>query len=354
MDLNRFAVDLLWLRVGKNGGSETFIRNILDGMCETDRDFNGVLLVSRDNADSFEHYKTDARFSIYECPVDSENIGKRLLWQNLHLADTVKKLGIKKCFEPVYSVPFIKTGGIEFYTVIHDIQAKHFPDYFSWMRRVYMDMSWKNAIHKSKWIVSISNYAMADIEKEYPASSAKLTMIYNPISVKKIDDHRAKEIISEYGVLPNEFFLCVSSLLPHKNLEVLIHMMARRADDMKLVIVGVGGALENKFNELIEQYGLKGKVKLIAYIEDEKRDALYSTCRAFLFPSVFEGFGMPPVEAMLMDKPVITTKCTSIPEVTRNEAFYVDDPESIDEWIETTDLVINDLGKSQVFEKTIS
>lgn len=332
MDKNVFAVDLLWLRVGENGGSETFIRNILDGLKETSRNFKAVLLVARDNKDSFMHYMEDERFSIYECPIDSSNNVKRLRWQNLHLCKTIRKLGITKCFEPIYSVPFINTKGVEFYTVIHDLQAKHFPEYFSKQRCLYMDISWRNAIRKSKKIITISEFAKNDIKQEYPKSAKKLTMIYNPISVQKIEDDRAKIIAEKLGLVPDKFFLCISSLLPHKNLEVLLHMMSRRTDDMKLVIVGVGGSLEDRLKELINNLKIREKVQILSYIDDEKRDALYATCKVFLFPSIFEGFGMPPVEAMLLDKPVITTKCTSIPEVTLDEAFYVDNPADANEW----------------------
>ena len=73
---------------------------------------------------------------------------------------------------------------------------------------------------------------------------------------------------------------------------------------------------------------------LTGFVSNEERNALYQNCHAFLFPSVFEGFGMPPVEAMLFQTPVITTRCASIPEVTQGKAVYVDDPCDVDQWIE--------------------
>ncbi|MBQ9304640.1 glycosyltransferase family 1 protein [Butyrivibrio sp.] len=354
MDKNVFAVDLLWLRVGKNGGSETFIRNVLDGMRETDREFEAVLLVAQDNGDSFKHYSEDKRFIIHECPIDSLNNKKRLAWQNLHLRDTLKKMGIKKCFEPIYSVPFIRTKGVDFYTVIHDLQAKHFPSYFSKSRRVFMDYSWRNSIRRSKRIIAISDFAKEDITTHYPSSAKKIIRIYNPISVREIDEDICKEAINDLGIISNGFFLCISSLLPHKNLKTIIRMMALRDDDTKLVIVGVGGALETELREMIEEKGLTHKVQILSYISDEKRDALYKKCSIFLFPSIFEGFGMPPVEAMLMDKPVITTRCTSIPEVTRGEAIYVDDASNEEEWNDKTNKVL--LGKltPEITQRTIS
>ena len=354
MDKNVFAVDLLWLRVGKNGGSETFIRNVLDGMRETDREFEAVLLVARDNKHSFKHYSEDKRFITHECPIDSSSNRKRLAWQNLHLRDTLKNMGIKKCFEPIYSVPFIRTRGVEFYTVIHDLQAKHFPSYFSRSRRMFMDYSWKNSIKRSKRIIAISDFSKKDITTHYPSSAKKIIRIYNPISVRDVDEDICKNTIDDLGIASNGFFLCISSLLPHKNLKTIIRMMTLRDDDTKLIIVGVGGALEGELKKLIIERELTHKVQILSYISDERRDALYKKCSIFLFPSIFEGFGMPPVEAMLMDKPVITTKYTSIPEVTRGEAVYVDDASDEDEWNDKINKVLFEKHTLGATQKTIS
>ena len=79
---------------------------------------------------------------------------------------------------------------------------------------------------------------------------------------------------------------------------------------------------------------MKDNVIFTGFVDDATRNGLYTYCRAFLFPSVFEGFGMPAVEAMFLGKPVLTTRCASIPEVTQNKANYVDDPYNVNEWID--------------------
>ena len=345
-----FAIDLLWIRVGKNGGTESFIRTVLDGMCDTQRDFKAVLLVSRDNKESFAHYGNDKRYIVYECPVDSANVKARMIWQNLHLRDTIKSLGIDKCLEPVYSMPFIRTRGVDFYTVIHDLQAKHFPEYFSKLRCLWMDISWRNTVRKARKVIAISDYVKNDIASTYKVKDNRIVMIHNPIATNTVTKERAIEIIKEYDLEDEKFFFCVSSLLPHKNLQVLIRMMALRNDDTRLAIVGVGGALEEPFRKQISNMGLDKKISILPFVSNETRDALYKTCKAFLFPSTFEGFGMPPIEAMLVDKPVVTTRCTSIPEVTRGEAVYVDNPKDEKEWNERVD----GLSKNIDVKRTIS
>lgn len=343
---NTFAIDLLWLRVGKNGGSESFIRNILDGMKETGRDFKAFLLVSKDNGYSFEHYADDSRFVIYECQVCSADVTRRTIWQNVHLRDTLYKLGINKCFEPIYSIPFIGTKGIDYYTVIHDLQAKHFPQYFSKARCIWMEVSWKNSIKKSKKVITISDYSRNDISGTYGVPSDMISMIHNPVSVSKLEEDEARKLIKGLGVVNEKYFFTVSSLLPHKNLETLLRTMELRNDGYKLVIAGVGGYLRNELESQIKEKNLSDRVIVLPFIKDEERDALYKCCKVFLFPSIFEGFGMPPIEAMLYDKPVITTKKTSIYEVTMGEATYVDNPFDENEWNRQIDFIIS--GNSSV------
>lgn len=331
------AIDLLWLRLGKVGGSESFIKNLISGFQELDTEYKVFLIVARDNYSSFEKYTQDKRFEIIRCQVDSNNVKERILFQNFKLSKLLIENGIYKCLEPIYSIPILGTNRIEYYTVIHDLQALHFPEYFSNTKLQYLKFSWKHAIRKSKKVVTISNYTKNDLIKRLGAKADKIEMIYNPVVVHDVDETKGIEMIKKYGVEPNKYFFCVTSMMPHKNISVLLDIMKARNDEYKLLICGVGGSLQESFMEQLKGENLSEKVVVAPYVEDEVRDAFYQNCKLFLFPSVFEGFGMPPVEAMLKEKRVITTKCTSIPEVTFGEADYVDNPQSATEWNEKID-----------------
>ena len=95
----------------------------------------------------------------------------------------------------------------------------------------------------------------------------------------------------------------------------------------------MGGVNREKLQAQIAERGLQDEVILTGFVENDERNALYKHSRAFLFPSVFEGFGMPPVEAMLFGTVVIATDRTCIPEVTQGKANYVKDPYDVEEWI---------------------
>ena len=141
------AIDLLWVRPKQVGGIESVARNLLDGFQLLEDDFEFWLLVAKDNAESFKHYRNDPRFHIEICDIESANVGKRIVWQNLHLGKKIRTLGLSKCFEPYYCKPIFGTRSIDFTTIIHDLQATHYPEYFSKGKVAWMKLSWWNAFH---------------------------------------------------------------------------------------------------------------------------------------------------------------------------------------------------------------
>ena len=332
------AIDLLWVRPKQVGGIESVARNLLDGFMKLKYDFEFWLLVSKDNVDSFRHYSDDNRFHIEVCDVLSSNVGSRIIWQNLHLGRKIKSLGLNKCFEPYYCKPVLGTKGIKFLTIIHDLQAMHYPEYFSKGKVIWMKFSWWNAVRTSKIIIAISDYVRKDILNHYRIDPTKIFTIYDPITVD-MNDIADKELIKEkYGVEIDGFFFTVSSLLPHKNITTLLDVMKKIKEEnlnqpKKLIVSGVGGKSRDSLMKKIKDYSLNDNVILTPFIENNERNALYKYSKAFLFPSVFEGFGMPPIEAMMLGTAVVTTRKTCLEEVTQGKANYVNDPYSIDEWI---------------------
>ena len=178
-----------------------------------------------------------------------------------------------------------------------------------------------------------------DIEQKYHRKD--IDVIYVPILVKENEVVDFKILQDRYCIEKKYFFYTVSQMIPHKNLGTLIGIMDRlvhsegKYDGLptKLVISGVNGNYAEELKKQIKIKNLENNIVLTGFISNEERNSLYQNCHTFLFPSVFEGFGMPPIEAMLFKTRVITTKCASIPEVTQGKAVYVDNPYHVDEWI---------------------
>ncbi len=334
--MKRTAIDLLWLRPGKVGGTEFFIRNLLDGLSKLEEDFAFVLLVSKDNADTFVHYTKDRRFAILQADIASAGIGKRIIWQNLHQNKFLKKHGITRCFEPVYCKPWLN-GGVEYTCVIHDLQALHYPEYHPFHEIVYSRMCWRMDVLNAARIFAISNWVREDIIRKYHRKD--IGVIYNPILVTKEEVVPFGDLKERYHIDEKGYFYTIGQLIPHKNIETLLLVMQlvrKKNLDLpgKLLITGINGNAASQLQKKITELGLQDNITFTGFISNEERNTLYQNCHTFLFPSVFEGFGMPTVEAMYFGARVVTTQCACIPEVTQGKAVYVQDPYDAEEWIQ--------------------
>ena len=333
----RVAVDLTWCRHNKVGGTESYIRNVLKGIISANpEDLELNLILAKDNASSFAMYD-DSYVKHIVCDVESENVAKRIIWQNMQLRKVLRKHQISILFEPVYSMPFLGMSGIKVITTIHDLQALHYPEYFSKAKVFWMHISWRNAVKKSEKVIAISEFVRDDIINYLKASPEKVVKIYNSIDIDT-DECAPDEGLSKYGVEKKGYYYTVSSLLPHKNLNTLVLAMSELYNKnskvlFPLIISGVGGSEKERITELAEVNGIGEYIKITSYVDNAERNMLYKNCKAFLFPSIFEGFGMPPVEAMVMRVPVVTTKCTSLYEVTGGIVNYVDDPRNELDWV---------------------
>ena len=334
--MENVAIDLLWLRPGKVGGTESYIRNLLDGFMELEDDFHFTLLVSRDNEETFRKYESDSRYQLLVANINSAGILGRILWQNFHQNRFLRRNGLRKCFEPVYCKPWLN-GGLEYICVIHDLQAYHYPHYHPLHEVVYSRICWRMDTFTASRIIAISNWVKKDVQEKYRRKD--IEVIYNPILINKEDVVDFKVLHDRLGIEEGQYFYTVSQMIPHKNLSTLIQMMekiicSKEQLPNRLVISGVSGNVAAELKRLIDTKKLKNYIILTGYVSNEERNTLYKYCHTFLFPSVFEGFGMPPIEAMFFGAKVVTTKCASIPEVTQEKAVYVNDAYDTNEWIE--------------------
>lgn len=330
----RIAIDLLWVKHKKVGGIESYIRNLLDGFLSLSDHFLFILLVSRDNRDSFLGYSKDHRIRVVECPVTSTKLLPTVIWENLKMDRLVTSLSVDFCFVPYYRCPVLPVKN-RYLTVLHDMNALHFPEYFSKGKFYWLKYYWKYSIRNATGIVAISNFVKNDIIEKYGTDSNKLHVIYNPIS-KDLPVADFESVGRKYEIEKYDYLYTVSSLHKHKNLLTILKMMVVLRKKMekvpKLVISGISAGDPNELIEFINCNNLGEVCIFTKFIPNNELNSLMKHCKVFLFPSVFEGFGMPLIEAKRLGAKVITTKCASIPEVTMNKLMYVDDPFDAEEW----------------------
>ena len=334
-----FALDLTWVRHGIVGGTESFVCNLLEGFAECVKEQPGsaeiVLLTAKDNREVFRKYECKEGIRGITCNVRSADRKGRLLWQNLKMGKMLKKMGIRKVLEPVYSKPFLGPKEIRYVTVIHDLLAWHFPEYFSKKRVLWMKSCWRNTVKHSAQVIATSEYTKLDILEKIPSREANVGVI--PIPIVMDTQTAGNDVLEHYHVAEKEYYYTVSSQVPHKNLATLLRAMGilkrRQSAAMRpLLITGVGEGVTGELQQILREEQLEEDVLFTGFIGNAERNMLYRNCRAFLFPSIFEGFGMPPIEAMMLQVPVLTTECASIKEVTGGLLNYVKDPKDPKEW----------------------
>ena len=333
--MKTFAIDLVWARYGSIGGGVAVVINLLDGLIALDDEYLVYLVVTKDNKKLFAKYLKDRRFRSIVANVNSLNRIQTVFYQNFILAKALKRNGIRICLEPDNYIPVINRGKINFIAVIHDLQALHYPQNFSLKKRLWLKLNWFIAFKYSKKIIAISKFTKDDILSHFKVCG-QITVVYDPINISMNELADFEKVEKSFGIEKKEFYYTVSSMGANKNLITLLKMikvLKEKGVNKKLVISGVGSVMDLKsFNLLIENMGIKDCVVTTGFVDNAIRNTLYKNCEVFLFPSIFEGFGMPPLEAALFGAKVITTKKSGIPEVTQNALIYINNPIDPQEW----------------------
>jgi glycosyltransferase involved in cell wall biosynthesis len=192
-------------------------------------------------------------------------------------------------------------------------------------------MIWLSKFRADK-IITVSQNTKDDLVEMFNYNPNKIKVIYNGVdsSYKLIDNKKLiSEINNKYNTGEN-FLLYVGNIKPHKNIPVLLKALSNIDKQNKLVIVGKRDKAYDEIFDIIDQNNLKDRIIFTGFVPDEDLILLYNAAALFVYPSLYEGFGLPPLEAMACGTPVITSNVSSLPEVVGDAAITVD-PHNIKE-----------------------
>lgn len=204
--------------------------------------------------------------------------------------------------------------------MIHDAQVWDVPATVSWKFRLLYRALLPRIASRSEHLMTVSTFSRQRLEHHGVFPAGKAHVVYN--GVDHIDDLSADpKTLTKFGLQEHDYFLVLGSLAPHKNLELLMKAAAARpTGSPKLVIAGGINTKVFSGHGLREQEG----VQFVGRVSDAELKALYTSALAMTFPSLTEGFGLPPLEAMRCGCPVIATTGGAVPEVLSEAALYVD------------------------------
>jgi glycosyltransferase involved in cell wall biosynthesis len=220
---------------------------------------------------------------------------------------------------------------------IHDLIPLEHPEWFSAQFSAWYRYLLPRLTRRAAHLIAVSEYTKQRLQELLRIPESRITVIPNGVdpAFQPASPDRVERARTALGVGPGPYLLCVGSVEPRKNIGRLLEAwrmaQSRVAEDVTLVVAGGAGA-SRVFSEVLLGE-LPARVRFTGYVPDEHLAALYTGAAAFIYPSLYEGFGIPPLEAMACGVPVITSHNTSLPEVTGGAAMLVDprEPEAMAE-----------------------
>jgi len=221
---------------------------------------------------------------------------------------------------------------------VHDLALVRFPEHRGEKESKRHIKILKEACLHANSIVSVSESTKNDIIKYFDIPSDKINVVYsgyNKIFRKTDDKNNDDKIIKKYEI-DSSFILFVGTIEPRKNIINLMKAFEKFGEkypdlQYQLIIIGKKGWNTDLTEESYSHNRLRSRIKFLDYVEDKDLLCFYNNCELFCYPSIFEGFGFPPLEAMACGAPVVTSRVSSLPEICGKAAYYIDpsNPESI-------------------------
>lgn len=257
-----------------------------------------------------------------------------IVWLNTKLQLLLRNEQVDVIHFTNYLLPFTKLSKTKYAVTIHDMTAWRFPKALPIIYRAYIKWAISHAVRNGDLIFTVSNAVRDEISRMFNISASKVQVAYNgPASqfwsAPKVlpESTEAERIRSSLGI-KEEFLLFVGTLEVRKNVLTLIKAfeIARKEKKLQLVLAGRPGKGFSSLSAYIREHQLTNEIVITGYLSQQTLIALYDLALGFVYPSFYEGFGIPLVEAMVRGTPIIASKIPSTDEITGDAALYYDDP----------------------------
>lgn len=295
-----------------------------------------------------ELQKLEADADVHFVPIDrvQKNLRTpyRIAWDQVGLPLTALSRGVDMLFVPAFSAPRFFPKPVVM--TAHDVFGLRYPEQFSGVANTYWTKVLPDSMKRVSHLVAISEFTKQEVMTHLQISEENITVVPNAAApyYRLLDDSEAAATrIRKLGVRA-PFIVTTGTIEPRKNYERLIDAFAfSKRGDHQLVIVGKKGWKYDELFKKVRKYHLEDAVKFVDYVENEDIVALYNACTFFIAPSLYEGFGLPALEAMQCGAAVMVSQNTSLPEVV-GDAGVLFDPFDSDDMRKRMDLLFGDVN----------
>ncbi len=333
------VIDIRPLMGGRVSGVEIYIRNLLEHIAKLDMENHYILFANaiKDQSEYFPNIH-QKNFTIIQTHIPNKLLNLALFlfkWPKLDKL-IIRKLKIDNVH--IFFMPDLRPSAlspnVKKILTIHDLSFHHFPQFFRLKTRIwYYLMRPQKEISESQKIIAVSDCTKHDLVETWHVPPEKIHVIYQGIADsfgKNITEEDKKTVAAKYH-LPAKFFLSLCTIEPRKNIPGLIKaFMLFKAknpeNEIKLVLAGI----KNKKIFKNVQFPYKNEIILSGFVDEKDKATLYVMAEAFLYPSLWEGFGLPLLEAMKCQTPIITSNNSSMEEIVGDCGLLIN-PENVDE-----------------------
>lgn len=349
---------------GVIGGSENYLRNLVDALQKVDHENSYLLLCDGRNASEFPLFNASFGVKIVNFTKPSPGWFVRNIARSAFRFDILRPVMNRLDLDVIHH-PFsvLDPIGLKIPSVLTflDMQHEFFPEFFSRLELRFRRAFSRASAEQATRVIAISNYVKESLVARYELDPDKIDVIYLGYGsdFRVIDDAgRLAAVKSRYGLdLP--FLYYPAATWPHKNHKALLAalklLIERSGFDGRLVLTGTSKQSHADILGEIGRLGLAGRVKVLGHIPADELPCLYNLARLLVFPSLFEGFGIPLVEAMACGCPIVCSNVTSMPEVAGDaaEMFNPGSPEDMAEkiWSAWSDKALRERMKEKGFRR---
>jgi glycosyltransferase involved in cell wall biosynthesis len=328
------AIDLTQIPADKTGigiYALNLVRELLH-LNHSSSEFNIYFFTQDDDNEWQKLINNNSNKRCHLIPIRSSIFRKlifRFFFEQVLLPRKCKKLDINVIYSFHYTIPYITR--IKRVVTIPDMTFYLFPELHQKIKRLYFKTLIPLSLKRCSRAITISESTKTDLLKRFPYMEPdKIAVIHLGVNISS-PPTRVKEHLEKYGLKEKKYFLFVGTLEPRKNIPGIIeafhHIITTDKEykkDYKLVIMGKKGWFYREIFETVKKYHLEESVIFTGYVGGEAKQSLLAHAFLFVYPSFYEGFGLPVLEAMAFGVPVITGNVSSLPEVSGDAALLID------------------------------